>query len=340
MSNGDQEKFVEFFTTVMVGSKFIERNPDDLAKCWHPDLIQCMEIAQEKEKVHELRSALEHKLAALNLSEEGKYTEAINEYRKAVDVFPYSLHFNFILALGYIDTKEYNEASKLLEDILLVKPNDWEAKYYLSRCCYILKDVDRAITLLEDCIKTNYEPNMSLEIGTYYYSKGKSIGQELYRKLGIYDQQRTAEMASPYLEKAINSFQLYSKSGGEVDPQYFNTVCNLFDQLSPGRLQYMGIPLSLNRLYGVLSNVDEVPGPVLDAKFHPEKKVCSAFVFKVNSFRSGRTLTNVSLYETADTDDIRNGIAEPLYLVEIVFPGQFDNTVPDVTLTSCQKPEI
>lgn len=327
----EQEKFMEFFTTVTVNSKFIERDPDDFGKCWHPDLIQCMELAKKQGRITELIDALEHKLAGINLSEEGEYAEAIVQLKKAADIFPEGLHFKFVLALGYMRVEKYNEAMEILEECLLAKPNDWEAKYYLSRCCYMINNVDRAIVLLEDCIKTNYEPEMSLHMGIYCASKGESIGKELYRKLGRYDQNKTAEMASPYLEKAIKSFQEYLKSGGEVDMQYFNKICNMFDQLSPGGLQYMGIPLSLNRLHRVLSSVDDLPEPMLDAEFSPVKKVCSAHVVScVQGKSAGRYQASVLLFETDDSDKVANKLVDSIALLTIVYPGLHDPNIPDV----------
>jgi tetratricopeptide (TPR) repeat protein len=334
----DSEQFMEFFTTVMVGSKLIEGDPTDFAKCWHPDLIKCLKIAQEKEKIIELRSALEHKLAAIKLSEESRHAEAIIHCQEATDLFPEGSHFKFILALELIGTEDYGEASALLEKCVLANSDDWEAKYYLSKCYYMLNRLNRAIDLLEDCIKTHYEPVMSLEMGIYCATKGEVIGKELYGKLGRYDEQRTAEMASPYLEKALKSLQQCLKIGGEVDPRYFNKVCNMFDQLSPGRLSNMGIPLSLNRLHRVLSNVDEIPAPILDAEFESEKKVCSALVKSLHGKSSTRYQASVHLYETDDTDKVTNKMVDPVAFVKIIYPGLHQER-PDVRVGYHKEPD-
>ncbi len=315
-----KDKLVEFMTTVVFHSEFIKRDPDDIAKCWHPDLVRCMDIAKEKGKLYELKDALEHKLAAINLSEAGKHAEAIDEYRKAADVFPFDSHFKFLMALGYMDNKEFGNAAHLLEGVLSENPTNMEAIRHLSKCCYLLDDVDRAIVLLQECMTIESDPEMFMEMGTYCCSKGEIVAKEICRKLGRYDQASAAEVAAPYLEKAIKSFQQSPNAQERFSSEYFNELYRMYDQLMPGRLQGMSIPLSLNRLYRVSSHVDDMPEPMMDAEFVPKKNVHSALVASCVCGRSrGDYTATVFLF---DGDDPTQSLKPVNMMTIVMYPGE------------------
>ena len=322
----DSDKFFEFFKTVLVNSEFIKRDPDDFAKCWHPDLVRCMDIAKEKGKLYELKDALEHKLAALNLSEADKHAEAIDEFRKAADVFPFDSHFKFLMALGYMENNEVGNAAHLLEGVLSENPTNMEAIRHLSRCCYLLDDVDRAIVLLQECMTIESDPEMFMEMGGYCCSKGEIVAKEICRRLGRYDQERVAEVAAPYLERAIKSFQQCPNAQERFSPQYFNKLYQMYDQLIPGRLQDMSIPLSLNRLYRVNTLVDDMPEPMMDAEFVPKKNVHSALVAScVRGNSAGDYTATVFLFDGDDPTQSR----QPVNMMTIVM---YPDESPTVSL--------
>jgi tetratricopeptide (TPR) repeat protein len=328
----EEEGVLDFIADFVLGSKTFSH--DQLDTCFRADLPRCMTLAMRSGKANELLTALEHEFRGITLARGGNHTEAIQEYRKAVDAFPEGPHFKYRLAIGYFQAELFKEALPLLEEFIQLQPDDREAKYFLSRCCYLNHDVDKAIALMEDCIAANSEPRMNLQLGVFYASKGETLGQELCTELGRYDEQQVAELCCPYFEKALHNFIAYKRGGGELDEKYFNKVCNLHDQLSPGKLQHMGIRLSLNRLHRVLSNLGDVtiPDAVMNAEFVPAAKVCSAWIATSEDRQNGRILYTAYLYETVDTDLIPKKLVNPSTAVEIYFPGLKNSAVPDVNL--------
>jgi tetratricopeptide (TPR) repeat protein len=144
------EELPEFCRLAIEGSEVLEDADTDIFL--YADMQEDWEFAKTSGKVDELRSALVHKVRALALYKAKDYAAAISEYRNAAETFPQSRHFRFQLAARYCNAQEFGKAVPLLEELLTTKPEHWDVRFVLAKCCFALKDLDRAIALIEDCI--------------------------------------------------------------------------------------------------------------------------------------------------------------------------------------------
>ncbi|MBE3122672.1 MAG: tetratricopeptide repeat protein [Thermoplasmata archaeon] len=76
-------------------------------------------------------------------------------------------------ALYLIQQGKFVEAKKILEDILLVNPNDIEVLYNLGMCLTDLGQPDKAVVTLEQCIKLKPDySNAYVALGMAYFKTG------------------------------------------------------------------------------------------------------------------------------------------------------------------------
>lgn len=217
---------------------------------------------------------------------------------------------------------------------MTLNDNSWESKFSLSKLLFEEDQFDKAIALLEEVIQIHHEPEMDLHLGVYYSSKGEQIGKETVNQMGYYDEEKVSSIASPYMKKAVYHLDKFRKNNA-IDNIFFNDVCNMFDQLSPGSLQEMKIPLSLARIHRVLIGDCRIDPPqeIMEAEFVSNKTIKSAFLFSCVAGTT-RSKAQIYLYETADTEKITSGNVKPCAEVYIGFPGFDDPSVP-----TCQVSE-
>jgi hypothetical protein len=209
-----------------------------------------------------------------------------------------------------------------------INENDWEVKFSLSKLLFEDNQFDEAIELLEEVIQIHYEPEMDMHLGVYYASKGEQIGKEAVTQMGYFDEDKISSIASPFLKKAVFHLDKYRKKN-VIDKSYFDQVCNMFDQLSPGSLQKMQIPLSLSRIHRVLIGDCRIEPPqeIIETEFVCKKTIKSAFLTSCVA-GTNRNKAMIYLYETDDTEKITSGDEKPCSAVNISFPGFDDPSVP------------
>jgi len=306
------------------------QSPDDLADCWHPDLIGCIKNAKASNSIPDLMEALVYKKRAIRSQIENRLDHAKANYAASIQAFPGCPHFRFMLGAVCAQKCEWEEARELFTQYLSSNPEAWEAQNRLALCHFSLGEYDSAIDLLENIMHEYYEPMMSLLLGTCFYQKGERLGKDLYRKTGVYDQDATARIVGPHLEKALHHLMQFRQYDESQDEQ-FDKACNLYDMLKPGKLQEMGIPLSLNRLHRVVLGDcrENPPEQVLRAEFRCNKIVRSAGILScVRGTSSGRYQTDIMLFETDDTDRIGND--KPVGWFTMLYPGHENPEVPDI----------
>ena len=211
--------------------------------------------------------------------------------------------------------------------------NDWELKYALSRMHFEQDQIDQAILLLEETILLHYEPEMDLHLGIYYSSKGEQVGKELVNQMGHYDKDKVSSIASPFCKKAVYYLNKYRQNNA-IDNNYFDQVCNMYDQLSPGSLQDMNIPLSLSRIHRVLIGDCRIEPPqeIIEAEFICNKKVKSAFLAScVAGTKKNKAM--IYLYTTDNSDLIISGAEKPCSTVNISYPGFEDPSIPSCAVS-------
>jgi predicted Zn-dependent protease len=106
-----------------------------------------------------------HAMKAYNLTEEGKYDEAITEFRKATAMKPDEYLVNHMLGQLLLMTDQSNEKETMGEAITLfrtnikTKPNKAEARYGLAAALYTssVENVDEVEKEAKECVKLDPE---------------------------------------------------------------------------------------------------------------------------------------------------------------------------------------
>jgi tetratricopeptide (TPR) repeat protein len=80
----------------------------------------------------------------------GKIDEAVDALKKAADLDKENVRARFLLALIYTAQKNYNEATKEYEAILKSEPSDLAALTSLADLYILGQDLDRAISIYEN----------------------------------------------------------------------------------------------------------------------------------------------------------------------------------------------
>lgn len=317
----------------------------DLADCWHPDLVQCLELALYLEQVDNFAESLVHLRKAMNALLDSRRPDIAQEYAiTAVNTFPGCPYYKLVLGLACMYMGDWAKAKDLFLHYLEVYQDSWEAKYYMAKCHVGLDENDQAIELLESIVQVNNDPAKIPLLASCYAAKGKQIVREIFGKtqnIAI-----SASMACPHLEKALQYLAQYQKTqesssleSGQDDNQdlrptvdtLFNETCNVYDELMPGKLQGMGITLSLNRLHRVVLGDlrAELAPAMLDAVFTCNNTVRSAMVLSCTRSSSGRLSSDVLLFQTDDIDRMRQ--EKPVGWVTISYPGWDDPRQPQVS---------
>lgn len=76
--------------------------------------------------------ALHFKIAADQYLRQGLISESITEYHKAIRINPHCRSAYFNLAIAYYQRRDLENAARVLEDLVALKPGDTEAHYNLA----------------------------------------------------------------------------------------------------------------------------------------------------------------------------------------------------------------
>ena len=137
----------------------------------------------------------------------GKYRDAIVPLQKAVELNPDHKDAHFYTGNAYKELKEHAKAVEAYENYLNLKPEDpWEGYYRLGLCRIELKQLEEAITALNEAAKEKPQ-----DIKTNYY-----LAQ-------AYDQ------ANQY-EKAEETYKLLAQLSPEEADKYYKTILFMHDK--------------------------------------------------------------------------------------------------------------
>ncbi len=161
------------------------------------------------QKVIELdsnRDDAHYQLGIVNLRL-GKYRDAIAPLQKAVELNLDYKDAHFYTGNAYKELKEYAKAVEAYENYLNLKPeNPWEGYYRLGLCRIELKQLEEAITALNEAAKEKPQ-----DIKTNYY-----LAQ-------AYDQ------ANQY-EKAEETYKLLAQLSPEEADKYYKAILFMYDK--------------------------------------------------------------------------------------------------------------
>jgi len=79
---------------------------------------------------------------------EGKYSQALPYFIKALDKQPNNPMLNYFLGMTYFKLKQYKESKKVLENVVKIKPDYDLARLQLARACFEIGDYAWANTHL------------------------------------------------------------------------------------------------------------------------------------------------------------------------------------------------
>lgn len=165
--------------------------------------------ASTYQKVIELdnnRDDAHYQLGIVNLRL-GKYRDAIAPLQKSVELNPDYKNAHFYTGNAYKELKEHAKAVEAYENYLNLKPEDpWEGYYRLGLCRIELKQLEEAITALNEAAKEKPQ-----DIKTNYY-----LAQ-------AYDQ------ANQY-EKAEETYKLLAQLSPEEADKYYKTILFMYDK--------------------------------------------------------------------------------------------------------------
>ncbi len=114
---------------------------------------------------------------------EGKYSEALEEFKKAI-----KLDYRFLKAFGgmakvLIKKGKFQDAEKVLKEALKINPNYIEGNHLLGEVCLELGKDDEAIEYLKKAYNLNpINPERTLTLGDVYLKKGDEKEAEKYFK--------------------------------------------------------------------------------------------------------------------------------------------------------------
>jgi tetratricopeptide (TPR) repeat protein len=165
--------------------------------------------ASAYQKIIELdnnRDDAHYQLGIVNLRL-GKYRDAIAPLQKAAELNLDYKDAHFYTGNAYKELKEYAKAVEAYENYLNLKPEDpWEGYYRLGLCRIELKQLEEAITALNEAAKEKPQ-----DIKTNYY-----LAQ-------AYDQ------ANQY-EKAEETYKLLAQLSPEEADKYYKTILFMYDK--------------------------------------------------------------------------------------------------------------
>jgi len=92
------------------------------------------------------------------------YTQAIDFFRKALDKKTDTPVIRFNLALAYIQTNQKDLAKTVLQALLKLDPQYWDAYYRLGGVLYDLGDADGGKKVYQDLLAKNPDYSRKAEV--------------------------------------------------------------------------------------------------------------------------------------------------------------------------------
>src|SRR5919201_4740049 len=115
----------------------------------------------------------EHNSRGIELADRGWLDEAINDFKKAIELDPRSAHAHDNLATVYSEKKRYREALQEYLTALSLEPDSATAHYNLA-CFLATHGADMAIAEYKDAIQLDPEyPDAHLNLGMTYADMDK-----------------------------------------------------------------------------------------------------------------------------------------------------------------------
>jgi len=225
-------KLGEHESAIVCLSKAIELKPEMAAAYWNLATVY-IKINKLAESIdcRQKAFALEPRLItaeSLNdlgtaIGQEGKFEEAINYYKKAIELQPnyYLAYLNWGISLNQIG--QFNEAIEHLQKALQLKPDSGEAYGNIGKALIELNKISEGIAYYEKAVKL--QPNSA----TAHFNLGTALTQQDKFEEAIAELQKAVEL-QPDLGEAYSNIgtTVYKKSRkyGELNGQEFNLAIN------------------------------------------------------------------------------------------------------------------
>jgi len=101
---------------------------------------------------------------------DGKYNQAVEEWEKVIQTYPYYVQGYNSLGYCYLKKKEYNKAIKTLKQAIALQSIGWNNYHFLGACYYEKKEHDKAIEALKKAIQCKVDEWSNYHLlGACYY---------------------------------------------------------------------------------------------------------------------------------------------------------------------------
>jgi serine/threonine protein kinase/tetratricopeptide (TPR) repeat protein len=149
----------------------------------------------------------------------GRFAEAVEEMKRAVELAPNSDEGYRRLAKAYLRSGHKNEAIDAYQKAIQIGPYYWANYSALGNAYYELGDYDRALTAFQRIVELAPEINFGYEnVGAVYFSQGK------FKEAISYFQKGLAITPNPNLYSNIGTAYFYLQRYAESVPMFEKAV--------------------------------------------------------------------------------------------------------------------
>ena len=162
----------------------------------------------------------------------GRFAEAVEEMKRAVDLAPNSDEGFRRLAAAYLRSGQRNEAIEAYQKAIQIAPYYWTNYNALGAAYYELGDYDRALTTYQRVVELAPDISFGYEnVGAVCFSQGK------FKEAIPYFQKALAMTPSPELYSNIGTSYFYLQRYAESVPMFEKAVAmNPHDEQTTGNL--------------------------------------------------------------------------------------------------------
>ena len=162
----------------------------------------------------------------------GRFVEAVEEMKRAVELAPNSDEGYRRLATAYLRSGQKNEAIDAYQKAIQIGPYYWANYNSLGLAYYELGDYDKALTALQRIAELAPEISFGYEnVGVVYFSQGK------FKESIPYFQKALAIMPNPVLYSNIGTAYFYLERYAESVPMFEKAVAmNPNEEMLTGNL--------------------------------------------------------------------------------------------------------